>query len=540
MQDNFVTFFASIQNEIDETQQNYSKSSRILSTAIEVLGFILDFITLGSCIYFLKKSNNILYKSIINLFIDYTQEGNYSFKNSYDNFMVAEKLSRLKFVLNNFSIKAIDKYNKKITYGTLNNKNDLDENDNNNNSFQSKPNGSSKKQPESSKKKKPKISKGTNSVNKNDSNLNKTNNNSLTMSKSQNKFLNTLSVNLVSKLNQNVTPDKSNINISTKNGLGIDASTQNLNTKIKNNEIDEENSLTIDKIFEKLKILEITSIKFFTYSCVCLVLILFVYSFIKLFETFQYFDKSNSIFVDYSIVTFEYSMIMNYFNNLNILFINQPMGRIDYMTDMQNKVETQFKKSEEVKKKSLKNYPKINEIFEILNDQDDSDKIRELLCKEDTYCINIYNSKYNVVRKGIDVGLKSIAQVIYNDFGDFLQLREKLDSLENVKHYFMTEDFTQVDLSLNFLLYEVEERCADAFLEEAENLINSFETVIISLNVFIIIFLTIMSLSLIFLIINRITILLNLIKKSTLRISISINFMKEKCGGGRTKSGNIL
>ena len=337
-----------------------------------------------------------------------------------------------------------------------------------------------------------------------------------------------------------MTPDKSNINISTKNGLGIDASTQNLNTKIKNNEIDEENSLTIDKIFEKLKIFEITSIKFFTYSCICLVLILFVYSFIKLLETFQYFDKSNSLFVDYSIVTFEYSMIMNYFNNLNILFINQPMGRIDYMTDMQNRVETQFKKSEEVKKKSLKNYPKINEIFEILNDQDDSDKIRELLCKEDTYCINIYNSKYNVVRKGIDVGLKSIAQVIYNDFGDFLQLREKLDSLENVKHYFMTEDFTQVDLSLNFLLYEVEERCADAFLEEAENLINSFETVIISLNVFIIIFLTIISLSLIFLIINRITILLNLIKKSTLRISISINFMKEKCGGGRTKSGNIL
>ena len=540
MQDNFVTFFASIQNEIDETQQNYSKYSRILSTAIEVLGFILNFITLGSCIYFLKKSNNSLYKSIINLFIDYTQEGNYSFKNSYDNFMVAEKLSRLKFVLNNFSIKAIDKYNKKITYGTLNNKNDLDENDNNNNSFQSKPNGSSKKQPESSKKKKLKISKGTTSVNKNDSNLNKTNNNSLTMSKSQNKFLNTLSVNLVSKLNQNMTPDKSNINISTKNGLGIDASTQNLNTKIKNNEIDEENSLTIDKIFEKLKIFEITSIKFFTYSCICLVLILFVYSFIKLLETFQYFDKSNSLFVDYSIVTFEYSMIMNYFNNLNILFINQPMGRIDYMTDMQNKVEAQFKKSEEVKKKSLKNYPKINEIFEILNDQDDSDKIRELLCKEDTYCINIYNSKYNVVRKGIDVGLKSIAQVIYNDFRDFLQLREKLDSLENVKHYFMTEDFTQVDLSLNFLLYEVEERCADAFLEEAENLINSFETVIISLNVFIIIFLTIISLSLIFLIINRITILLNLIKKSTLRISISINFMKEKCGGGRTKSGNIL
>ena len=104
----------------------------------------------------------------------------------------------------------------------------------------------------------------------------------------------------------------------------------------------------------------------------------------------------------------------------------------------------------------------------------------------------------------------------------------------------MTENYAQVDLSLTFLLYEVEDRCANAFLEEANDLITSFKTVIISLNVFIIIFLTIISISLIFLIINRITILLNLIKKSTLRISISINFMKEKSTGTKTKSGGLL
>ena len=544
IQNNYVSFFASIQDEINDTQENYSKSSKILSVAIEVLGYILNVITLGSCIYFLKKSNNILYKSIINLFIDYTQEGNYSFKNSYDNFLVAEKLSRLKFVLNNFSTKAIDKFNKKISYGTLTNKNDLGDNENINNSFQSKPNGSSNKQPElSSKKKKPKINKGTTAMNKNDSNLNvsKMNNNSLTMSKSQNKLINTLSVNLVSKLNQNIAQqEKSNINISTKNNLNVDVSTQNLNTKIKNNELDEENSLTIDKIFEKLKIFEIGTVKFFTYSCIGLILILLVYSFIKLLETFEYFEKANGLFVDYSIVTYEYSMIMNYFNNLNILLVNQPMGRIEYMENMQNRVEEQFKKSEEVKKKSLKNYPKINELFEILNSQNSSQQIQDVLCQGNIYCTKIFDSKYNVAKKGIDVGLKTIAQEIYNNFRDFKQLKDQLHTLEDVKRHFMTENYAQVDLSLTFLLYEVEDRCANAFLEEANDLITSFKTVIISLNVFIIIFLTIISISLIFLIINRITILLNLIKKSTLRISISINFMKEKSTGTKTKSGGLL
>ena len=82
----------------------------------------------------------------------------------------------------------------------------------------------------------------------------------------------------------------------------------------------------------------------------------------------------------------------------------------------------------------------------------------------------------------------------------------------------------------------VEDRCAEAFLEEANNLINSFKTIIISLNVFIIIFLAIISISLIFLIINRITMLLNLIKKSSMRISISINFLKEKTVESKNKT----
>ena len=544
LQETFLVFFENIQNEIDEAQKDYTKKNKVTSTIIEILGFFLNLITFISCIYFLRKSNNNLYKSIINLFIDFTQEGNYSFKNSYDNFLMAEKLMRLKFLLNNFSVKAIDKFNKKITYGALN-KNDLEENDNNlsinsKQSKQSKQSGSLKKQSE--KRKKQRMTKNTTvNVNANENKINTTNNNSLTISKSQNKLINTLSVNLISKLNQNSTPDKTNTNTSTKNGLTADSSSQNINsTNNKKKEIDEENILTKEMIFEKLNILEIKTAKFFKYFCILLSLILLVYMIIKLMETYQNFSNAQNLFYDYSVVTFEYSMIMNYFNNFNLLLINQPMGRESYLRTMQMRVESQFKLSEEVKKKSIKNYPKVSQLFESLNNADNPNEIRSTLCGDYLVCLFVFDSDFNVVKKGIDIGLKSIAQEIYAFFDDYLVLKNQLTNTTIIKDHFITKDFEKIDLSLNFLLYQVETECAKVFLEEADDLIKDFKTIIISLNIFIILFLAIISILMIFLIINRITRLLNLIEKSSLRISISINQLKEKYFGTKSKSGSLM
>ena len=136
--------------------------------------------------------------------------------------------------------------------------------------------------------------------------------------------------------------------------------------------------------------------------------------------------------------------------------------------------------------------------------------------------------------------LKTIAQVIYNMFDDYLELKNELNDINVIKERFVSKDFIQIDVSLNFLLYMVEERCADVFLIEALNLKNDFKTIIISLNIFIIIFLTIISILMIFLIINKITRLLNLVEKSSLRISIRINQLKENYFGTKSKSGSIL
>ena len=535
MQNTFMEFFSSIQEEIYNTQENYSKKNKILSTIIEVLGFLLNMITFISAIYFLKKSNINLYKSIINLFIDFTQEGNYTFKNSYNNYLMGEKLTRLKFLLNNFSVEAIDKFNKKINTETIN-KNNLEENYNNDHSLIIKPRSSSKKQIH-------KIRKIKNiAVKSNENKINITNNNSLTISKSQNKLINVFSVNIISKLNQNIIPDKSNLNASTKDVLYIDSSSQNIKSvnNNKKNLGDEDSILTKEIIYEKLKILETKITKFYKYFCIFLSVILFVYLIIKLLQTFRNFNNSSELFVDYSIVTFEYSLIMNYFNNFKLLLENRPIGREDYMRTMQLIVENQFKQSEEVKKKSIKNYPKISKLFDSLNNGNDSNEIREILCKDYAGCHAIFSSDYSIIKNGVDVGLRTIAHEIYNMLDDYLKLKNKLNTYDELKKYFLNEEFIKIDLSLNFLLTEVEDRCAEMFILEADDLIANFKNIIISLNIFIIIFLAIISIAMVFLIINRITLLSNLIEKSSMRVCISINLLKEKNFGVKSNSVNLL
>ena len=144
------------------------------------------------------------------------------------------------------------------------------------------------------------------------------------------------------------------------------------------------------------------------------------------------------------------------------------------------------------------------------------------------------------VKNGIDVGLKSVAQVIYSVYKDFLQLKNQIDELKKVQDNFISEDYRQIDMSLNFLLNLVEDRCATAFLEDCDSLIKSFEAIIITFNIFIIVFLSIISLFLTIFIIDKIVTLSSLIEKSSVRLCTTISFIKEKNVGYKMKTSSIL
>ena len=49
------------------------------------------------------------------MFLDFTQEGAYNFKNHIDNFILIKKISEFNLLLVDFSLGILDKYNKKIS-----------------------------------------------------------------------------------------------------------------------------------------------------------------------------------------------------------------------------------------------------------------------------------------------------------------------------------------------------------------------------------------------------------------------------------------
>ena len=539
MQKSYILFFRKIQTEINDAQESYSKSSIYTCTLVEILGFLINLVMLSGCMYFLVRTNKTIYKNISNLFIDFTQEDVYNFKNSQDNYIIVEKLMQLKFLINNFSIKAIDKFNKKISYGSIEMLEERGEKSIV--SLDSKPSFHRGKKIVNEKEHDKKKSKKKSSNDNLNNVSNNVTNSSAINTKTQNKLLNTNSVNLISKLNQNIIMDKSNSNTTTtKNSIIQDSSIQNIGSINKRKEEDDIDILTADKINEKLKVVDVNSIKIFLWVIFVIIIILLIYAFAKIIVTMNYLQKTQQMFIDYSIVTFEYSMILNYFNNLNLILVNQELGREDVLNQMQEDVEGQFKKSEEVKKKSISNYPNVYIMFSALNNADDIDNLKQVLCEDDVYCLNIFDSKFNIVKKGIDVGLKSVAQVIYNEFKDFLQLKNSNLDIEKVKNYFINDDYRQIDMSLNFLFTLVEDRCATAFIIDCESLISSFNLIIVIFNIFIIAFLTVASIFITIFIIDKIANLSILIEKSSVRLSTTICFIKEKNVGFKIKTSSIL
>lgn len=49
------------------------------------------------------------------MFLDFTQEGTYNFKNHVDNFILIKKISEFNLLLIDFSLGILDNYNKKIS-----------------------------------------------------------------------------------------------------------------------------------------------------------------------------------------------------------------------------------------------------------------------------------------------------------------------------------------------------------------------------------------------------------------------------------------
>ena len=110
----FYIFFEELKTECEDEFNSYSNKTKNIYIILEILGFILY-----SCFFiinfiYLFRTSDLIFRNIFNIFIDFTQEGAYSFKNHYDNLIIVKKINEYRAVLIDFTMKNLENIMKKL------------------------------------------------------------------------------------------------------------------------------------------------------------------------------------------------------------------------------------------------------------------------------------------------------------------------------------------------------------------------------------------------------------------------------------------
>ena len=559
----FYYFYQELQVESETSFLNFSQGSKKIYILIEILGMLLYIAFFGVMFFYLYQSNSMMFKNILNMFLDFTQEGAYNFKNHIDNFILIKKISEFNLLLVDFSLGILDKYNKKITSRSVVSgmnmslsgddgqgfgggikadkaKDDID------NMKKEKDHKKSKKK---DKKKEENKDKQTNNKQNNVMNnskadtskggllspsmtgFNKLNNAGMTLKKGN---LNNSNTNL--SLNSNITTSNSQKNLTV--GAGGKKNE-------KKEEIDD-NTVTTDMILSKTQNKGILQIKVLNYIFALLFIVILIYFFVKLLISIGFIDDIKNIFDDFGTVSFKYSMVYYYFNTLRVLLIIPSFTDQSIFETMTKDLIAETNNINNVLNYRMKNYASTYILFNAFTrSQNDTSitNIQQIICQDDQKCHNVLNDKtYNMVSDGIDVAINAMVQETQNLYNDYNKTNIKDITKEEVSNRYINVKFKQVDINLNFVLSLVQERIYTAFLKDANDLTNKFQNEINIFNSCAIIYCCLLGIFVVIYVVNKIQKMTKVVEVSTMRLNRAFCFIKENNLGNQinTQSNSFL
>ena len=486
----FHYFFDELQKESENSFIEFSGSSRKIYIAIEVLGMAVYIIFFSLMFFYLYQSNSMMFKNILNMFLDFTQEGTYNFKNHVDNFILIKKISEFNLLLIDFSLGILDNYNKKISTRTAMNGNLTMSIDND--YGQDAKRGKDDKDNEKNDRKKRNERKEKKAIdNKNKNESSRSNLMATTMANQKNTF---------NKLNTSQT----GLNTSTINNQKNTQKNDNTNMNKKED---------LDDVF-------INDIK--------------------------------NIFDDFGTVSYKYSMVYYYFNTIRVLLIVPDFTNEEIFSTMTNDLIKETNNINNVLNYRMKNYQSTSILFDAFSKKqsDTSVNIEEIICLDDVKCKWVLNSpSYNMISDGIDVAINAMVQQTQNTYNDYLSIKsnktkEEISNMElsEVTKNYVDEKFKQVDVNLNFVLSLVQERIYKAFLEDATSLKDKFQNQINIFNSLAIIYCIILGSFVMIYVINKIKRMTTTVEVSTMRLNKAFCFIKENNLGNQinSQSGSFI
>jgi hypothetical protein len=476
-----------------------------------------------------------MFKNILNMFLDFTQEGTYNFKNHVDNFILIKKISEFNLLLIDFSLGILDNYNKKISSRTAMNGNLTMSVDND--FGQDAKRGKDDKDNEKNDKRK-KNEKREKKILDNKSKNESSRSNLMNATTQKNAFL---------KLNTSQQNFNAN---STNNNQKYSQNNDNGNTN-KKEDLDDV-QLNTDIILEKTENKGILQISIITYIFVLLFLVILVYFFVKIFISLGFINDIKNIFDDFGTVSYKYSMVYYYFNTLRVLLVVPKFTNEEIFNTMTNDLIKETDNINLVLNYRMKNYQSTSILFNAFSKKqsDTTVNIEEIICLDDAKCKWVLNNpEFNMVTDGIDVAINAMVQQTQNTYNDYISIKskstqEQIDNMDisDVTNNYIDKKFKQVDVNLNFVLSLVQERIYKAFLEDATTLKDKFQNQINIFNSLAIIYCVILGSFVMIYVINKIKKMTSTVEVSTMRLNKAFCFIKENNLGNQinSQSGSFI
>ena len=516
----FYLYYEEMQDEAEMKFDEYSNESKKVYTILEILGFFIYSVFFITNIVYLQHQSYIIFRSIMNIFLDFTQDGPYSFKNHYDNLIIVKKINEYRAVLVDFNMTNLDKFNEKI-----NKQNALEESLNNSNldsptksiepieiDNNLAPVGNINAQKKSSRK-----------TTTNDS---KTVNSNLTKSSFVKLNNKNNSNNVIAKLNEKPNNSKVNSTKETENKTN-----QNLYSKTKDVEkeiIDE--GLTTEVILNKTYNDGIIQIKLLNIALSGLYFIIIIYFFLKLFMSLNFCSDIKRIFNDFGSITSRSSIVYYYFNSLRVLLLVPQFGDVTIFNDMKNVVNSQTLQINEVIKYNMINYKHCQDAFNYFqkSKSEMEDYFIENGCGNSVKCIEVYNSTYNLYLNGLTTTLDAILLYTENLFNDYGKVSKKYNTNKEINKNLIDLDFVKIDLCLNYILNHIQQILYTSFKNDEFSIKDNYHLTISILNACAISYSGIIGILIMIFVIRLLKLLASNIQISGNRLNNAFCFIKEK------------
>ena len=584
---NYQSLYNSIYSDLESDSTNQfnelSSNSKKTYLCIEIMGFVIIVFFFIIVLIFLQQTNTAIFRNIVIMFINYTHDDNFHYKNKKDNYLLIKIISSFIILINDFNLDNLHKFQNVISQSSsksmsmdstfinkdesinlsnidfiqdtkirkssrnlsiFNNKEDLtsliiQDNNKTNNSEVAKLNMSSSKQMLQNNGND--ILKNMNNQQKGSENTTKgnltanSNNNLLLTSKGTSKknLLKYKSININSSFAKGPKNNLIKGKISKIRAPTPQDKSKNIN--LKKEEISDEEKMTAQIFLKKLENNGIKDIKISRIALLILFIMVVIYVLVKIYISLNFISEIKGIFDDFGVLSYRYSSMYYYFNSLRTLLVFPEFGNETIFETMNDNMAERLKKMNIVLDFKLVKYPSVEYYYWVtgtnMKSPRPSPEYINITCYDDQKCRDIINNKkYDVLSEGLKMAVTSMYQQIINIYDDYRKEKYNINMTTDVsyiKEKFINSQYEQIDINLIYVFTCIENRIYEAFMKDLTALVVKYNSIIEALNICAVIYCFFIAFTVMTFIIFYLRRITKRIEEATFRINNSFSYMSQ-------------